>query len=481
LALDDAEWIPAFAGMTQYIFARERNIFMSELTDAIAMAPHLNDWRSRYHGNALAVVKPNSTEQVAAIVKLCAETRTAIVPQGGNTSLCGASVPSEKSNAIVLSLTRLNKVRGVDLDNNTITIEAGCLLAQLQQIAQDHDRLFPLSLAAEGSCTIGGNLSTNAGGTAVLRYGNTRELTLGLEVVLPSGEVWSALRGLRKDNTGYDLKQLFIGAEGTLGVITAAVLKLYPRPKSNATAFVGVTSPSQALKLFNQLRANCAERLTGFELISRLCLDFVLRHIPNTSDPLTTPYPWYVLVELSESAASLNAGDMLEQELGIALEQSAAVDAVVAKSTAQSLALWALRENIAESQRFEGASIKHDVSVPISSVPEFVTRASAALEAAFHGVRIVAFGHMGDGNLHYNVSRPLDQSDADFFAQSHAVNEIVHDLVHSMNGSISAEHGLGQLKRDEIKRYKSKVELDLKRSVKLAWDPLGIMNPGKVI
>ncbi len=451
------------------------------ITQAEEMAPHLTDWRGRYRGDALAVVKPNSTEQVAAIVKACAESRTAIVPQGGNTSLCGASVPGEKSNAIVLNLTRMNKIRAIDLDNNTMIVEAGCVLAQLQQVAKDNDRLFPLSLAAEGSCTIGGNLSTNAGGTAVLRYGNTRELTLGLEVVMPDGQIWSGLRGLRKDNTGYDLKQLFIGAEGTLGVITAAVLKLFPQPKSNATAFVGVTSPSQALNLFNQLRANCAERLTGFELISRVCLDFVLRHIPNTGDPLAIPFPWYVLIELSESASTLNAGDMLEQELGIALEQSAAVDAVVAKSTAQSQALWALRENISEAQRFEGASIKHDVSVPISSVPEFVTRASAALEAAFQGIRIVAFGHMGDGNLHFNVSRPLAQSDADFFAQSHRINETVHDLVHSMNGSISAEHGLGQLKRDEITRYKSLLELDLMRTIKRAWDPLDIMNPGKVI
>ena len=268
---------------------------------------------------------------------------------------------------------------------------------------------------------------------------------------------------------------------GTLGVITAAVMKLFPQPKSSATALVGLTSPSQALQLFNQLRANCAERLTGFELISRLCLDFVLRHIPNSKDPLTTPYPWYVLIELSESAVALNASDMLEQELGVALERSAAVDAVVAKSTAQSQALWSLRENISEAQRFEGASIKHDISVPISAIPEFVTCASAALEAAFQGIRIVAFGHMGDGNLHFNCSRPLAQSDADFFAQSQRINEIVHDLVHGMNGSISAEHGLGQLKREEITRYKGALELDLMRAVKHAWDPLGIMNPGKVI
>ncbi len=451
------------------------------ITEADAMAPHLNDWRGRYRGDAIAVVKPNSTEQVSAIVKLCAATGTSIVPQGGNTSLCGASVPQENSQSIVLNLMRMNNVRAIDLDNNTMTVEAGCVLAQLQQTAQQNDRLFPLSLAAEGSCTIGGNLSTNAGGTAVLRYGNTRELTLGLEVVLPDGQIWCGLRGLRKDNTGYDLKQLFIGAEGTLGVITAAVLKLFPQPKSSATALIGVTSPSQALQLYDQLRANCAERLTGFELISRVCLDFVLRHIPNSHDPLTMPFPWYVLIELSESAATLNANDMLEQELVIALERSHAVDAVVAKSTAQSQALWSLRENISEAQRFEGASIKHDISVPISSIAEFVTRASAALEAAFQGIRIVAFGHMGDGNLHFNVSRPQAQSDSEFFARALQINKIVHDLVHTMNGSISAEHGLGQLKRDEITRYKSKLELDLMRAVKRAWDPLGIMNPGKVI
>ena len=451
------------------------------ITEAGAMAPHLNDWRGRYRGDAIAVVKPNSTEQVSAIVKLCAATGTSIVPQGGNTSLCGASVPQENSQSIVLNLMRMNNVRAIDLDNNTMTVEAGCVLAQLQQTAQQNDRLFPLSLAAEGSCTIGGNLSTNAGGTAVLRYGNTRELTLGLEVVLPDGQIWCGLRGLRKDNTGYDLKQLFIGAEGTLGVITAAVLKLFPQPKSSATALIGVTSPSQALQLYDQLRANCAERLTGFELISRVCLDFVLRHIPNSHDPLTMPFPWYVLIELSESAATLNANDMLEQELVIALERSHAVDAVVAKSTAQSQALWSLRENISEAQRFEGASIKHDISVPISSIAEFVTRASAALEAAFQGIRIVAFGHMGDGNLHFNVNRPPAQSDSEFFARALQINKIVHDLVHTMNGSISAEHGLGQLKRDEITRYKSKLELDLMRAVKRAWDPLGIMNPGKVI
>ena len=338
------------------------------ITEPGAMAPHLIDWRGRYHGDALAIVKPNSTDQVSDVVKLCADTRTTIVAQGGNTSLCGAAVPSQKSNAVVLNLTRMNKVRSIDLDNNTMTVEAGCVLAQLQQIARDNDRLFPLSLAAEGSCTIGGNLSTNAGGTAVLRYGNTRELTLGLEVVIPDGQLWSGLRGLRKDNTGYDLKQLFIGAEGTLGIITAAVMKVFPQPKSNATAFVGVASPSQALQLFNQLRTNCAERLTGFELISRRCLDFVLQHIANTLDPFSTTYPWYVLIELSESSAAQNASDMLEQELGNALETSAAIDAVVAKSTAQSQALWSLRENISEAQRFEGASIKHDISVPVSAL-----------------------------------------------------------------------------------------------------------------
>ena len=451
------------------------------ITDAQAMAPYLTDWRGRYRGDALAIVKPGNSEEVAAIVKLCAATRTAIVPQGGNTSLCGASVPGATGASIVLNLGRMNRVRAIDLDNNTISVEAGCVLAQLQQIAEENDRLFPLSLAAEGSCTIGGNLSTNAGGTAVLRYGNTRELTLGLEVVMPDGQVWNGLRGLRKDNTGYDLKQLFIGAEGTLGIITAAVLKLFPRPQSSATAWIGLSSPSQASRLFNQLRASCAERLVGFELISRLCLDFVLRHIPNTGDPLTTPYPWYVLVECSESAQSQQINELLEQELGHALEATIVLDAVVARSVAQSKALWALRENISEAQRFEGASIKHDISVPISAVPEFITRASAALEAAFQGIRIVAFGHMGDGNLHFNTTRPLQQSDQAFFSQTDRINQIVHDLTHQLNGSISAEHGLGQLKRDEILRYKTPLEMNLMRAVKNAWDPQGIMNPGKVL
>ena len=451
------------------------------ITEPQAMAPHLTDWRGRYRGVALAVVKPGNTTEVAEVVKLCAATHTAIVPQGGNTSLCGASVPAVNSAAIVLNLTRMNRVRGIDLDNNTFSVESGCVLAQLQQAAEEKDRLFPLSLAAEGSCTIGGNLSTNAGGTAVLRYGNTRELTLGLEVVLPDGQVWNGLRGLRKDNTGYDLKQLFIGAEGTLGVITAAVLKLFPRPKSSATALIGLTSPAQALRLFNQLRASCAERLTGFELISRLCLDFVLRHIPNAADPFSTPYPWYVLVECSESASSQNVSELLEQELSAALEASIVLDAVVARSAAQSKALWALRENISEAQRFEGASIKHDISVPISAVPEFITRVSAALEAAFQGIRIVAFGHMGDGNLHFNATRPLQQNDPAFYSHAGDINQIVHDLTHQLNGSISAEHGLGQLKREEILRYKSPLEMELMRAVKRAWDPLGIMNPGKVL
>ncbi len=451
------------------------------ITDPQEMAPHLVDWRGRYRGAALAVVKPGNNTEVAAVVKLCAATHIVIVPQGGNTSLCGASVPAANGAAIVLNLTRMNRVRAIDLDNNTFSVEAGCVLAQLQQVAEENDRLFPLSLAAEGSCTIGGNLSTNAGGTAVLRYGNTRELTLGLEVVLPDGQVWNGLRGLRKDNTGYDLKQLFIGAEGTLGVITAAVLKLFPRPQSSATALIGLTSPAQALRLFNQLRTSCADRLVGFELISRLCLDFVVRHIPHTSDPFSTAYPWYVLVECSESASALNVSELLEQELGHALETSIVLDAVVASSVTQSKALWALRENISEAQRFEGGSIKHDISVPISAVPEFITRASAALEAAFQGIRIVAFGHMGDGNLHFNVSRPLQQNDQEFFSQAGAINQIVHDLTHQLNGSISAEHGLGQLKREEILRYKSTLEMDLMRAVKRAWDPLGIMNPGKVL
>jgi len=450
------------------------------IAEAAERAPYETDWRDQYHGPA-AVVKPANTEEVARVVALLAEARVGMVPQGGNTSLCGASVPDESATQVVISLSRMNRVRQIDVDNNTMTVEAGCVLANLQKVADEHGRLFPLSLGAEGSCEIGGNLSTNAGGTAVLRYGNTRELVLGLEVVLPDGQVWSGLRGLRKDNTGYDLKHLFVGAEGTLGIITAAVLKLFAKPRSRATSLVALDNPAAAVTLLSKLREGCGERITGYELISRVCVDLVLRHIAGSRDPLLERHPWYVLVELSDSTPGEALSGLLEACLADAAESEMIRDAVVAASEAQRDALWKMREDITEAQKLDGLSIKHDVSVPVSRVPELIERASAALAARFPDIRIVAFGHVGDGNIHYNCSKSERQEAGQFFAQAAEVNHVVYEVVSSLGGSISAEHGLGVLKREEIKRYKSALELDLMRSIKSALDPHGLMNPGKVL
>ena len=451
------------------------------ITDDHSREPYENDWRGQFHGRAAAVVRPGSTDEVSRVVALLAGERIGIVPQGGNTSLCGGSVPDGSGRQVIVSLTRMNRVRSVDAANNTMTVEAGCVLANVQQEADRHDRLFPLSLGAEGSCAIGGNLSTNAGGTGVLRYGNTRELVLGLEVVLPDGRVWDGLRGLRKDNTGYDLKQLFVGAEGTLGIITAAVLKLFPKPRSQATALVALQSPAAALSLLASLREQVGERVTGFELISRMCIDLVLRHIPNARDPLSAPSPWYVLVELSDSTQGNVLDTLLEESLGHAADAGLVTDAVIAASDAQRRELWALRENVSEAQKIDGVSIKHDVSVPVSAVPEFIERASAALLARFPDIRIVAFGHMGDGNVHYNCGKSQADEASRFYGESPEVNHIVYEVVRQMNGSISAEHGLGILKAEEIKRYKSALELEMMRAIKKALDPHGLMNPGKVL
>ncbi len=449
------------------------------LTEAAATAPYLTDWRGRYRGAALCVVKPGSTAEVAAVVRLCAAAGVAIVPQGGNTGLCGGATPM--GGEVVVSLGRLTRIRAIDVHNDTITVEAGVPLQAVQQAAAEAERLFPLSLAAEGTATIGGNLSTNAGGVQVLRYGNARELCLGLEVVLPDGRVWDGLRGLRKDNTGYDLKQLFIGAEGTLGLITAAVLKLFPRPRSRATAWVAVRDPGAAVALLSRLRGRLGERVTAFELVGRRGLELVLRHIPGAMDPLPQPHGWQVLAEVSDAASDHGLDALLEEALAEAIESGEASDAALAKSEAQAAALWALRENISEAQKIEGFSIKHDVSLPVSRIPEFIRRADEALAAAFPGVRIVCFGHLGDGNLHYNPSMPEGRANADFLARTQDVNRIVHDVVHALGGSISAEHGLGQLKREEIRRYKGEVELELMRAIKAALDPRGLMNPGKVL
>ena len=404
-----------------------------------------------------------------------------MVPQGGNTGLCGGATPLVDGAAVVISLARMNRIRALDADNDTLTVEAGCTLAAVQEAAQAAGRLFPLSLASEGSCLIGGNLSTNAGGVQVLRYGNTRELVLGLEVVLPDGRVWDGLRGLRKDNTGYDLKQLFIGAEGTLGIVTAAVLKLFPAIRSRATAWVAVPDPRAAVRLLGMLRAACGERVSAFEIVGRTALGLVLQHIPGARDPLAGAPAWSVLVELSDPDVDAPLDAQLQAVLGEACAQGLAADAAVAASAAQAQALWALREDISEAQRIEGVSIKHDVSVPVSRIPEFLERAGAALAARWPDVRVVAFGHIGDGNLHYNLSKPAADDNAAFIARTAEVNRIVHDLVCELGGSISAEHGLGQLKREEVLRYKPALEMELMRRVKQAFDPAGLMNPGKVL
>jgi len=445
------------------------------LSDPAEVEPFLNDWRGRYHGRAQCVVQPANSGEVAAVVKLCAEVGVALVPQGGNTSHCGAATPDGSGRAVLLSLSRLNRIIALDAKNNTISVEAGCILATVQEAARAADRLFPLALAAEGSCQIGGNLSTNAGGVQVLRYGNTRELTLGLEVVLASGEIWDGMRALRKDNTGYDLKQLFIGAEGTLGIITGAVLKLFPQPKNQTTCWLNIASPSVAVDLLNAAKSVFDAQLTAFELISEPALGLVLKNIHGTGRP-TAISPWYVLAEFSEAPTVA-----VEDWLATMLESDLVADAVLAQNETQSKKLWALRENISEAQKIEGISIKHDISVPVSRIPDFLAQADSALGKAFPGIRVVAFGHVGDGNLHYNLSKPDAQENTDFIASQPQVNRLVHDMVYALNGSISAEHGIGQLKREELLRYKSPVEMALMRSLKQALDPQGLMNPGKIL
>ncbi|MES2016747.1 MAG: FAD-binding oxidoreductase [Pseudomonadota bacterium] len=451
------------------------------LTQAADMAPYLTDWRGRFTGNALAVLRPGSTFEVAQLVKACCDARVPLVPQGGNTGLVLGGVPDASGSAVVLSLGRMRQVRAVDPVNRTITVDAGCILQQVQQAALAHDCLFPLSLAAEGSCTIGGNLSTNAGGTAVLRYGNTRELCLGLEVVSAQGEIWSGLRGLRKDNTGYDLRDLFIGAEGTLGVITGAVLKLFPQPKAAIAALVALASPRSALELLTLMQDQCGASLTGFELMSDVALRLVATHFPSLPQPFAAHHKQYVLLEVSSSESELHAVDLLERGIASALERGIADDAVVAMSETQSRGLWQVREHISMAQAAAGKNIKHDVSLPISHIADFIDATDAALLQAYPGCQLVCFGHLGDGNLHYNVAPPHGTAHEQFLDHQSAINRIVHDQVDAFKGSISAEHGIGALKRDELARYKSKVELDLMRAIKAALDPLNIMNPGKIL
>ncbi|MGM3387838.1 FAD-binding oxidoreductase [Stutzerimonas stutzeri] len=448
--------------------------------DPEQIASYLSDWRNAYRGAAALVVRPATTEQVAAVVQICHAHRVALVPQGGNTGLCGGSIPDDSGTQVVLSLTRMTRIREIDTANETITVEAGVLLQHLQEAAAAVDRLFPLSLGAQGSCTVGGNLATNAGGTAVLRYGTMRDLALGLEVVLPDGRIWNGLRGLRKDNTGYDLKHLFIGSEGSLGIITAAVLKLYPAVRSITTAWVALPDARSAVELIGSIRALCGDRLTGFELMSRQSVDFVLRHVGRCSDPFAEVHPWYVLIELSDTQPDAPLNELLESGLGAALERGWVLDAVLAGNEAQVAALWAMREGISEAQNHEGPSLKHDISVPVSRIPAFIERTDEALLERFPGVRIVAYGHVGDGNLHYNVSKPPGSDDDAFKAQQAAISKIIYAATAALDGSISAEHGIGQAKRDAARRYKDPLELELMRALKRTLDPEGLMNPGKV-
>ncbi len=442
------------------------------------MAPYLAEGRGLYQGSARAVVRPGSTAEVAAVVRACAQAGIAMVPQGGNTGLCGGGVPD--NGAVVISTERLTRVRDVDAANFTMVAEAGCVLSTLHSVAEEHDCLFPLSLGAEGSCRIGGNVSTNAGGVNVLRYGNTRDLVLGLEVVLADGRVWDGLRSLRKDNTGYDLKHLFIGAEGTLGIVTACALKLFPRPREMATAMIALPEPAAALGILAAARAASGDAGTACELIPRIGVDLCLSHVAGTRDPFGAPHPWLLLLELSSSRPG-GLREALEGVLERALEDGLALDAVLAESGEQRKALWRIREGIPEAQKREGGSIKHDVAVPTSRVPEMLDRCTRAVEAALPGVRVVAFGHLGDGNIHFNLTQPRGGDKSAFLAQWERMNLIVHDIVADMGGSVSAEHGIGRLKIAEMARYKSAVELEMMRRVKDALDPLGLMNPGKVL
>jgi len=451
------------------------------IDDPAEMAPYLVEPRGRYRARTPLVVRPASREEVAAVVAICAKERVAIVPQGGNTGLVGGSIPFEAGAEIVLSLARMTKIRAVDPANDTITVEAGCLLVDVQAAAAAVDRLFPLSLGAEGSCRIGGNLSTNAGGTGVLRYGSARDLALGLEVVLPDGSLWDGLKGLRKDNTGYDLKQIFLGAEGTLGIITAAVLKLFPRPRDVQTAFAGVPSVAAAVELFARARAASGEAVSACEIMPRIGLDFVLRHIPDTRDPLAGSHAYYVLIELSGFDPAGGLRETLEDLLGEALDAGIVEDATIAADAAQAQAFWRLRESLSEAQRPEGGSIKHDIAVPLSRVADFIAEADAAVAAALPGIRPVAFGHLGDGNIHYNLSQPPGMDRDAYLARWDDFNRIVHDIAMRMGGSFSAEHGIGRLRRDELVHYKPAVEVAMMRRLKAAFDPQGIMNPGKIV
>jgi FAD/FMN-containing dehydrogenase len=451
------------------------------ITDPAQIAPMLRDHRALYRGHALAVVAPADVAAVSRVLAFCNERRIGVVPQGGNTSYCGGATPDASSSQVLLSLARLNRVRALDASNYTLIAEAGCILANLQTAAAAADRYLPLSLGSEGSCMLGGNLSTNAGGLNVIHYGMAREMVLGLEVVLADGRVLDTLTGLRKDNTGYDIKSLFLGAEGTLGIITAACLKLHPAPRTRATAFAAVRDPDAAVSLLNALRDASGDRVTSFELIPHIGVELTTKHIPGVVDPLAAPSAWYVLCELSSSRADEPLEAVLEKTLAGALESGWVTDASVALSEREREAFWRLRESIPEAQRKDGASLKHDISVPVSQVPRFIEVAGAWVEQHVPQGVLVAYGHLGDGNLHFNINQRAGTQVFQLQAVESKAKRAVHDFVQQFHGSFSAEHGIGQLKVFELERYANPVELDLMRRVKHAFDPNGIMNPGKVL
>jgi FAD/FMN-containing dehydrogenase len=432
------------------------------------------EWRGLWTGHCDLVAKPSTVDQVSAVVHICHKHNIPVVPQGGNTGLVGGSVPH---GGIVLSTERLNKIREIDPVNGTISCDSGVILADIQKAADDVDRLFPLSLVAEGSCRIGGNLSTNAGGVQVLRYGNTRDLALGLEVVLPDGQIWDGMRGLRKDNTGYDLKHMFIGSEGTLGVITGAVMKLYPKPKQKETCIVAFENIEKCIELFIRISSYAGDALTAFEAMNNLAVSLTVEHGLSTRDPFDQKYAWYALMELTSPREGHDLRDAMETMLGKAFEEGSVIDGVIAESESQRNDFWRIRETIPEAQGHVGASIKSDISVPISRVAEFFQKANDAMSKVIPGVRFVSFGHIGDGNLHYNLTQPINMSGEEFLAKWHDATNPMNDIVYSLNGSFSAEHGVGQLKRDELERYRSKVEIKIMKTVKSALDPKGIMNP----
>jgi FAD/FMN-containing dehydrogenase len=453
----------------------------SWLDDPAEMAGYLTDWRGMYRGRAPLVLRPRGTEHVSAALRICNEHGIGVVPQGGNTCLTGGAVPSEEGREIVLSLDRLDRIRAMDPEGFTITVDAGCILAEIQKAAEGVDRFFPLSLGAEGSCRIGGNLSTNAGGIQVVRYGMARDLVLGLEVVLPDGRVLDGLSALRKDNTGYDLKQLFIGAEGTLGVITGAILKLFPQPRDRVTGFYAVQSPAAALALFGELRDRTADGILAFELIQRPVLDLVFKHIPGAIDPIRERQEWYVLFEVAGAPIGGGMQQGIEACTEGWLEAGLVLDGTVAASEAQRAAFWRIRESMADAQKAEGIGIRHDVSVPINSIPAFFAQALPAVASAYPGVRPIAFGHAGDGNIHFNLLQPPGMPDSEFLTATPLMNRVVHDIVAGLGGSISAEHGIGRLRRGELPAYKSDVQMELMRGLKRLLDPNGIMNPGKLL